>query len=164
MSMVSNVLNAKHLSDREAVRLYRMRWGVEVQFRTVKQTFGRRKLRNHTPKRALVELDWSLMGLWLIQLFAVKEQIAIGEVPANCSVGMAIQIVREMMQNALEVSEESFGEKLRVAQKDNYKRRSSKKARYRPQSKDKPATGHPKVVKANRAHKTRLRDYLRTLK
>jgi hypothetical protein len=41
----------------EAVRLYRLRWGIELQFRALKQTFGRRKLRSKRPDRALVELD-----------------------------------------------------------------------------------------------------------
>ena len=163
MSLISNVLDPKHLSNKLAIRLYCLRWGVEVQFRTVKQTFGRRKLRSHTPDRALVELDWSLMGLWLIQLFAVKEQIEIGEVPEMCSVSLAIQIIRTMMQNASEVSKQTFGEKLRVARKDSYKRKGSKKARYRPQSPDKPTAGHPKIVRATRAHKMKLKRYLETL-
>jgi hypothetical protein len=128
----------------------------------VKQTFGRRKLRSHTPERAQVELDWSLIGLWLIQLFAVKEQIEIGEIPEKCSVCLAIQIIREMMQKAAEKSEQTLGEKLRVAQKDSYQRKGSKKARYRPKYKDKPTAGHPKVVRATRVHKMRLRKYLKT--
>jgi hypothetical protein len=42
-----------------------------------------------------VELDWSLLGLWRIQLFAVKEPIAIGEVPEQGSVSLAIQVIRD---------------------------------------------------------------------
>jgi Transposase DDE domain len=163
MWLVTNVLAEKHLSDREAVRLYQLRWGVELQFRSVKQTFGRRKLRSRTPERALVELDWSLLGLWLIQLFAVKEQIAIGEVPEHCSVSLALQIIRATVQRWSECPDEGLTEQLRGATKDAYKRTTSKRPRYRPQYKDKPRAGRPVVRRATRRHKTRLRDYLETV-
>jgi hypothetical protein len=52
MWLVSNVLEEQSLSHREARDLYRLRWGVELQFRTLKQTFGRGKLRSRTPDRA----------------------------------------------------------------------------------------------------------------
>lgn len=162
MWLVTNVLAEKHLRERDAVRLYQLRWGVELQFRCVKQTFGRRKLRSRRPDRALVELDWSLVGLWMIQLFAVKEQIAIGEVPEHCSVGLAIQIIRTMLQDRAERPAETLAEQLQSATRDAYQRTSSKKARYRPQYKDKPAAGKPKVRKATRAHKARLKRYLKT--
>jgi hypothetical protein len=162
MSLVTNVLSNQQLSERQAIRLYQLRWGVELQFRTVKQTFGRRKLRSRTPGRAYVELDWSLMGLWMIQLFAVKEQIKIGQVPADCSVALAIQIVRATLRRWSELPEETFATRLRDATKDSYKRKTSKAARYKPDYKDKPAAGMPKVLTATRKHKTRLQQYLAT--
>jgi hypothetical protein len=162
MWLVTNVLDPKHLSDAEAIRLYRLRWGIELQFRTVKQTFGRNKLRSRTPDRALVELDWALLGLWVIQLFAVKEQITIGEAPEHCSVSLAIAVVRSMMTQCLENPSGSFRERLSDARKDKYKRKRSKGARYRPDSKDKPAAGKPTVLTATRKHKTMLKRYLST--
>ena len=51
MHLVTNVLDEKALTDAEAIRLYQLRWGIELQFRTMKQTFGRRKLRSRTPAR-----------------------------------------------------------------------------------------------------------------
>jgi Transposase DDE domain len=161
MCLVSNVLNDEELSEHQAIRLYQLRWGVELQFRTVKQTFGRRKLRSRTPERAYVELDWSLVGLWLIQLFAVKEQIAIGEVPEHCSVSLAIQVIRTMLQSWSEQAKKTFEEKLQGAKKDSYKRKSSKEARYKPNYKDKPAAGFPKIVTATRQHRLWLRQYLK---
>lgn len=162
MWLVTNVLAEQRLRDAEAVRLYQLRWGVELQFRTVKQTFGRRKLRSRTPERAHVELDWSLLGLWLIQLFAVKEQVAVGEVPEQCSVSLAIQIIRSMLQRWSATVEQTFAQQLRQARKDHYRRRKSKQARYRPEYKDKPAAGTPQLRKATRQHKIRLRQYLNT--
>ena len=98
LSLVINVLSEDDLSATQVLDLYRRRWGIELQFRTLKQTFGRRKLRSQTPDRALVELDWSLLGLWLIQLFAVKERIQLGEPPPDSSAARAIGIIRETME------------------------------------------------------------------
>jgi hypothetical protein len=153
MHLVTNVLDEKKLSDKQAIQLYRLRWGVELQFRTVKQTFGRRKLRSRTAARASVELDWSLLGLWMIQLFAMKEQIAIGEVPEHCSVSLAIQVIRTTFQRWSEVPEEAFTAKLQTATKDSYRRKTSKEARYKPEYKDKPAAGTPKVLTATQQQK-----------
>jgi hypothetical protein len=156
MYLVTNVLDEAALSAAEAVRLYQLRWGIELQFRTVKQTFGRRKLRSRTPARAYVELDWSLLGLWLIQLFAVKEQVDIGDVPEHCSVALAIQVVRETFRRWWERPEEAFATKLQSATKDAHTRRGSKKARYCPNYKDKPAAGKPVVRTATPWHKARI--------
>jgi len=94
--LLTNVLNSRHLSSALASRLYKLRWGIELQFRTLKQTFGRRTLRSRTPDRAYAELEWSLLGLWIIHLFAVKEQVAIGEPPKQTSAAMAIHVVRSV--------------------------------------------------------------------
>ena len=115
--VVTSVLCARRLSERQALRLYRLRWGVELQFRALKQTFGRRKLRSKRPDRVLVELDWSLVGLAIIQLFAVKEQIQFGEPPEHCSVSLAIRIVRETVDRWQETpaAGETFRVRLRAA-------------------------------------------------
>jgi hypothetical protein len=162
MYLVTNVLDETALSEAEAVRFYKLRWGIELQFRTVKQTFGRRNLRSRTPARAYVELDWSLLGLWLIQLFAVKEQLDMGEVPEQCSVALAIQVIRETFRRWWESPEEGFATKLQAARKDKHKRLKSKKARYCPNYKDKPAAGKPVVRKATRWHKRKLKQCLAT--
>ena len=157
MHLVTNVLDDQALSDAAAVRLYQLRWGIELQFRTVKQTFGRRKLRSRTPERAYVELDWSLLGLWLIQLFAVKEQVEIGEVPEHCSVALAIQVIRETLRRWWERPEEGFAVKLQGATKERYTQHSPKRARYSPNYKDKPAAGKPVICQATPWHKARLK-------
>jgi Transposase DDE domain len=156
MHLVTNVLDADALTDADAVRLYKLRWGIELQFRTVKQTFGRRKLRSRTPAHAYLELDWSLVGLWLIQLFAVKEQLEIGEVPEHCSVALAIQVIRETFRRWWERPDETFVAKLQAAIKDQHKRRGSKKARYCPNYKDKPSAGKPVIRCATAWHKAKL--------
>lgn len=104
-----------------------------------------------------MELDWSLLGLWLIQLFAVKEQLQIGEIPEHCSVALAIQVIRETFRRWWEQPDEAFATKLQAATKDEYRRHSSKKARYCPNYKDKPSAGKPVIRNATPWHKAKLK-------
>lgn len=161
--LVTNVLDPRELSAATASQLYQLRWGIELQFRTFKQTFRRGKLRSKTPERALRELDWSLLGLWMIQLFAVKEQITIGQPPRHSSASLAIQAIRDVFHNWSEIpaAGNSLSEKLSRAVTDQYQRsKQSKKARYRPENKDKPSAGKPVIIRASREHKRQLARYL----
>lgn len=164
VSLVTNVLDAKWLSNTQALQLYRMRWGIELQFRTLKQTFGRRMLRSRTPERALVELDWSLLGLWLIQLFAVKEQIDLGKLPEHCSAGLAINIVREIFDRWWDqpARGEDLASRLGNAVKDGYVRKKPKRGRYKPKNGSEPSCGSPIITKASSEQKARLKKYLAT--
>lgn len=150
--LVTNVLSEKDLSLRQAAQLYRCRWGVELQFRALKQTFGRTKLRSRTAENAVVELHWSLVGLTLIQLFAVKEQIRVEKPPAQSSVALALRVIHEAMRNWGRVVHDprELSRRLQTATKDSYQRRGSKQARYRPHLKDKPCATAPRVVPATR--------------
>jgi hypothetical protein len=149
--LVTNVLSEKKLSRRQAAELYRLRWGVELQFRALKQTYGRTKLRSRTSDNAINELHWSLVGLTLIQLFAVKEQIQIDSPPINSSVAVALAVIRDAMRNwSLVVhSSRELENKLQAATKDQYKRNRSKRARYRPRYKDEPRVTAPIIVLAS---------------
>lgn len=149
--LVTNVLSQSELCDRQAMQLYRLRWGVELQFRSFKQTFGRGKLRSRTSSRALVELEWSLVGLWIIQLYAVREQIKVGSPPARSSVALALSVIHDAMREwTREVSNpRELSRRLSAAVKDDYRRRRSKRARYEPNYKDKPSATKPMIVEAS---------------
>ncbi len=159
--LLTNVLNSRHLSDSMASRMYKLRWGIELQFRTLKQTFGRRTLRSRTPDRAYAELEWSLLGLWMIHLFAVKQQVSVGEPPSQTSASLAIQVVRSILFLWCEVPERGtdLWNRLQNAVIDTYVRRSSKRARYRPNKKDKPSAGKPKIMEASQKKKQQLERY-----
>jgi len=148
--VVTNVLAESQLTTAQAERIYKARWGVEVQFRTLKQTFGRAKLQSRTPERAYQELQWSLIGLWLVQLLSATEQIPIGIGPERSSPSVAIQIFQDAMSRG---RPRSLRQELQGAVNDTYQRKSQKAARYRPKSKDRPATGKPKVVYASARHR-----------
>jgi hypothetical protein len=161
--LVTNVLDPRELPNAAASQLYQLRWGIELQFRTIKQTFGRSKLRSKTPERALRELDWSLLGLWMIQLFAVKEQLAIGQPPTRSSAALAIHAIRDVFHHWSEIPTRgtSLKSKLQHAVTDQYQRtKKSKMARYRPNNKDKPHAGKPILINATRQHKHQLKQYL----
>jgi hypothetical protein len=148
--LVTNVLSTRALSNRQTAKFYRLRWGVELQFRSYKQTFGRGKLLSRTPQRALTELDWSLVGLWMIQLFAMKEQLALASPPERSSVALAVSVIQEAMHAWPDdvCNPRVLRSRLSAAVKDEYHRTGSKRARYRAHFKDVPSAGKPKLVRA----------------
>lgn len=157
--LVTNVLNKNRLSDRQASELYRRRWGIEVQFRSLKQTFGRTKLRSRTPENATVELDWSLVALWMVQLLALKEQAKAREPGEATSIAVVLKIVRQMMQRDADEPgrDESFRKQLAQAVTDTYERKSKKKSRNYPRRKEEPAPSKPIVKTATKEHKQQLK-------
>lgn len=148
--LVTNVLSERELSLPQAGQLYRLRWGVELQFRAFKQTFRRTKLRSRAPENAVVELHWSLVGLSLVQLFAVKEQIQVDSPPEKSSVALALSAIQDAMRNWSRAINDpkALIRLLRAARKDSYRRTRSKQARYRPDSKDKPSATQPILLPA----------------
>ena len=155
MFLVTSVLSERDLSNPQALRLYTLRWGIELQFRSFKQTFGRGQLRSRTAQCSLAEMDWSLVGLWMIQLFAVKEQIQVERPPEGSSVSQSLTIIQNAMQMWKEDadSRRTLSIQLSDAVKDTYERRSRKEARYRPDKKDKPSATRPKLVKVTTKQK-----------
>lgn len=156
--LVTNVLSEKELSHRQAGEIYRRRWGVEVQFRSLKQTFGRAKLRSRTPDCAEVELNWSLTGLWMIQLLALKEQTVAGEPADRTSIAAVLRIIRTMTYNhsSIRSRSQSLPKQLEAAQTDAYERHSKKKSRNYPRRKEEPSAGKPTIRVATENHKRKL--------
>jgi len=68
--LVTSILDKRKLTDCQVAKIYRLRWGVEVYYRSFKQTFHRRKLRSHKSEHSQVELDWAMVGLWAASLYA----------------------------------------------------------------------------------------------
>ena len=158
--LVTNVLEERDLADAQVCALYRQRWGVEVQLRALKQTFCRRTLRSRSAANARIELDWSLVGLWLVQLLAVKEQLRLGQPPQRSSVALALTVIREMLRRGREPVPAAtlWRERLGQAQVDNYPRRGSKRARYRRKYKDRPSTKPPRLIPANARQRAAFRN------
>ncbi len=92
--LVTSITYKKKLSDKQARVIYQYRWGIEVIFRTFKQTVGRHKLRSHNAENAKMELDWSLLALWMISLLVQRELVQSGEDPSQLSPARPIHLQR----------------------------------------------------------------------
>ena len=64
----TSVLERDRLSDEQVALFYRLRWGVEVCYRSLKQTLRRRKLLSASPARAVLELHWVMLGMMTLGL------------------------------------------------------------------------------------------------
>jgi hypothetical protein len=158
--LVTNVLSEEDLTLRHASEIYRRRWGVELQFRAFKQTYQRTKLRSRTPECAEVELHWSLVGLWIVQLLAFKEQIPAAEPGEQTSIASVLRIVRSIIRDESMVAPrgQSFREQLAGAVTDNYERHGKKKSRNYPRRKEEPSAGRPTIRQATNTHKEKLQE------
>ena len=144
-------LRDDRLSDTQAAALYEMRWGVEVFYRSMKQTLSHRKMLSRAPKQAQAELTWTLAGLQLLGLLSVEQIIRRGKDPLSWSVASSLRTVRLAMgaPQTQTLGRGGLLGALRRALKDEYKRRSSKQARDWPHKKREQPPGAPKLRKAN---------------
>ena len=150
MYLLTN-LPVEQLSDKQAAILYGMRWGVELFYRSMKQTLARRKMLSHAPGQARAELGWTLVGLQLLGLVSVEQIIQSGKDPLSWSVAASLRVVRAAMENRKPRGSHRGGllGHLSRAIKDSYKRRSQKKARNWPDKKKEKPPGAPKIRKAS---------------
>ena len=152
MSLLTSVLDKEQLTDQEVAQLYQDRWGVELEFRCLKQTFERRKLRSRNCDRALVEMDWSIFGMAVLELFALKEQLQqVDADPMKLSFAQVLDAVRTSLQHLgrRRANAPDIAAALRAALVDSYERKAAKDARYKSTKKTKPSCGHPKILAAN---------------
>jgi hypothetical protein len=124
-----------------------MRWGVEVFYRSCKQTLARRKMLSQAPAQAELELKGVVLGLWLLGLMSVSALLGTGRDPLSWSVAQARRQIRQLMRQARGTSRcrQSLVERLAGAQKDSYERKGSKKARNWPHKKREKPPGEPKI-------------------
>jgi len=163
MYLVTNVLDNKALSNQNAGVLYEMRWGVEVFYRSLKQTLQRRKMLSHSPEAAKCELTWTMYGLWLLGLMSVSKILARGADPLRWSAAAARDRIRASFRAALtgRRRDRSLESDLGGALKDSYERRGKKQARDWPHKKKEKPPGNPKIQSAN-AEQRRAAQRLKT--
>ena len=144
MYLLSSVLDPEALDDAAAKKLYGLRWGVEVMYRSLKQTMNRRKLLSDSPRNARVELSWAMLGLWTLALIKAERCAAL---PQNQGVAAVLRVVRQAMAGVnLNVMNE-----LTRFKADTYKRASCRKARHWPHKKKDKPPGKPKARNASEA-------------
>lgn len=151
--LLTNVLEESKLSDRQVAQMYRRRWGIEVFYRSLKQTMEKRKLLSVTPGNAQVELDWALAGLWMLGLLTVQRMVRRRVSPQRWSVAESLRIVRRVMSGrGLRQAARDLCA-LAQAVKDTYRRRRPKAARDWPAKKKQTPPHAPKIRMATRKEK-----------
>jgi hypothetical protein len=147
--VVTSVLSAARLTDRQVLELYARRWGIELFYRHLKQTFQRRKLRSTSAEHALVELHWSLAGLWAMAFYALL-QLEHADLPRErLSIAQTLRAFRRMMRDYLHPAERghSLRERLQTALIDSYQR-CHKTSRNYPRKKQERPPGPPQLLTA----------------
>jgi hypothetical protein len=176
--LLTSVLDPKKLTRRDMVRFYKMRWGVEVEFRGLKQTLDRAKLRCANDQRLLAELHWSLMAMAVAELLALHAQLTKktkrrsrrdadlpAADPSRRSLANTMRAIRGCLRapDAIPEAGADLSSRLRDAVTDGYRRKRSKRARYRPPNPDKKQLGAPHVRTLTADEKKRLRETTKKL-
>jgi len=167
MWMLTSVLNRRTLTNKQIVRYYKMRWGVEIEFRGLKQTINKHKLRCRNSDRLLAELDWSLLGMAIAELIAMRHQIpkkakpSSNYTPEDRSLANTLRALRKCMRNigiTVETLSRLFID-LKNAVVQRYNNRTDKRARYRPKNPDIKPLGDPDVRRLTAEERKKLRKF-----
>ena len=89
---MQSIMNRREMSDQVLLGIAQRRRGVELFYRSWKQTFDKRKLRSRKSAHALIELDWSLIALWGLCLLTQLHQRE--SRPGKSSVAKALRVSR----------------------------------------------------------------------
>lgn len=149
--LVTSIMNRRRFSDEQAAAVYRRRWGIEVYYRHCKQTFERRKLRSYNPDNAMVELHWSLLGMWAMGLYSHSRLVPQGVPPERISFAGVWRAYRRPMRQyqSPPAPGERLTELLDRAIIDPYTRKN-KTSRDYPRKKEETAAGPPQIITATR--------------
>ena len=168
MWMLTSILDPKKLPVKLIIRYYKMRWGVEVEYRGLKQTIDRANLRCRNSGRVYAELDWSIRAMAFAGLIALREQLPKGGKsrtkpdrdydPKDRSLTNTMRALRKCLRHLNEYADPSNDllSQLSEALVQKYQNRTDKKARYRPPNPDKKPLGEPTVRKLNREEREKL--------
>jgi len=153
MFLVTNVFDEGLLSDRAAAEVYALRWGLELYYRSTKQTLGHARLRSRTSVASLSEQHWHVIALWVLQLLTVGELIAAGAQPASWSAAKARDAARKLFRRALADASCRRGECFRAELAkatvfDGSRRSGPKQPRKHPRKKQETPPGPPQIRSA----------------
>lgn len=149
--LVTSVLDQAELTDAEAADVYRLRWGVEVLYRTAKQTMEHHTMCSRTPENCYLEMTWAFLGVWLLKLISVMQIAAAGSDPLSVSPAQTRNAVRRTMRGDRPCarSRRSLARVLAGCQIDTYTRRRPKTSRNYPRKKQHQPPGPPKIKPPN---------------
>ena len=166
MWMLTSVLGERSLTLKQIVEYYKLRWLIEVEFRGLKQTIDKHKLRCRNNGRLLAELDWSLQGMAYAELLAMRAQIPKAEKanekfsPRDRSLAETLRVLRRYMRNLDQSAKpDALLNDLCDAVVQRYNNRTDKRARYRPKNPDIKPLGDPTIRKLTPKEKKKLRSH-----
>jgi Transposase DDE domain len=147
--LVTSILSQRQLTDRQVIELYAQRWGIELFYRHLKHTFQRRKLLSTSAANARIEIEWSLVGLWAMALYALVEASRQGLPPQRLSFAKLLLAFRRTIRDYLHPAErgQRLCARLRQAIIDPYFRRR-KESRNHPRKKKENSPGPPTLLLA----------------
>ena len=152
--LLTNVMESQRLSRPMASQLYAARWGVEVGYRSLKQTLDRRKVLARTPEAGAMELAGGVLALALLML---QGAVAMGTRVGALSVASALRVIRQAFERLrFGHRDDTFVAHLRSAVQDGYTRRRSKRARDWPHKKNEPPPQPPKLRRPTSSENTRI--------
>lgn len=156
--LVTSILAERQLTDQQVIQLYAKRWGIELFYRHLKHTFQRRKLLSTSAANARIEIEWSLVGLWAMALYALVEASRQGIPPQRLSFAQLLLAFRRTMRDYLHPigRGQRLCERLRQSIIDHYFRRN-KTSRNHPRKKQEHAPGPPTILHATSLQKQRAR-------
>ena len=147
--LLTNVFDERRLSKEQAAEFYRRRWGVELFYRSFKQTLDQRKLRSRAPAQAAEELHWSLTALLLLSLMSVQALVQKHIDPLRFSVAGSLRTLRQAMTSRqCWRCRGDLRVRLSGALKDDYRRNGLKRSRAWPHKKTELPPGAPKIRRA----------------
>ena len=145
--LITNVLDGdrRTFSDQQAAQWYRLRWGLELFFRAMKQTMRRRKLQSHAPVQAVLELRWTMVGMTCLGLLQIRALVQSGIEPHRASVAGALRVLRAAMRRLTRRLRrgQTLAQRLADAVVDEYRREGPKAARVWPHRKKDSPPGCP---------------------
>lgn len=160
--LVTNILDAQRLSIEQAAEFYRLRWGVEVFYRSFKQTMQQKTLVSRAPENCRQELAWGVVGLWMMGLMTLPERLAARQEPRRWSSAAARNILRRTLRGDA-LPRRSLKQAWTAAVTDSYLRKRSKQARDWPHRKREPPPKPPQFKTANPTQRRKAQELLKNL-
>ena len=159
--LLTNVLDPAELSDEAAQAIYELRWGIELYYRSHKQTWDHPKLLSHSPQAARLELFSHIVAVWLLQSLAGEALKNLGTPPRQLSPAKCRDAIRQVLREALTGRTPRRGRSLRDrlsrALIDNYKRKGPKQIRAWPRKKQEHPPNPPKMRPATQHERERAK-------
>jgi hypothetical protein len=152
--LLTTVRQETRLSRRMAAEIYQARWGVEVEFRSLKRTLVRYRVLSKTPEAGAMELAAYVLALALLML---QGAVALGRQVVRLSVAAALRALRDALEALRNRAwAPALAQRLRGALRDEYRRRRPKHSRYWPRKKNDHPPGPPKLHSLSRHETARI--------